>query len=73
MIDFVPKRKREDEIRKEIEEYYKGRKFFRPKIRGIDRKKLIEELQLKFKHQGGALPKGAELPVVKSKENHRLI
>ena len=64
MIDFVPRRKREDEIRKEIEKYYEGRKFFRPKIAGRDRKKLIEELQLRFKHLGGALPKGAELPQV---------
>jgi hypothetical protein len=64
MIDFVPRRKREEEIRKEIEEYYKGRKFYRPKIRGMNRKNLIEELQLKFKYQRGGLPKGAELPVV---------
>lgn len=44
MIDFVPKRKKEADIRKEIELFYEGRKFYRPKIRGLDRKKLIEEL-----------------------------
>jgi hypothetical protein len=60
----VPRRKREEDIRREIEAYYKGRKFFRPKIRGLDRKKLIEELQVKFKYLRGGLPKGAELPAV---------
>ena len=64
MIDIVPKRKKEADIRKEIELFYEGRKFYRPKIRGLDRKKLIEELQMKFKYQRGALPKGAELPTV---------
>jgi hypothetical protein len=31
MIDFVPRRKREEDIRKEIEKYYAGRKFYRPR------------------------------------------
>jgi hypothetical protein len=65
MIDFVPRRKREEEIKAEIEKYYEGRKFYRPRIAGADRRRLIEDLQMKFKYLRGALPKGAELPAVK--------
>ncbi|CAK79455.1 unnamed protein product (macronuclear) [Paramecium tetraurelia] len=68
-IDFVQKRKPEAEIRKEIEKYYEGRKFFRPAVQGQDRKKLIEQLQRVFKYKRGALPKGAELPEINIKND----
>jgi len=63
-IDLIRRRKPETEIRKEIDEYYAGRKFFRPAIKGKDRKRIIEELQRVFKYKRGGLPKGAELPEV---------
>ncbi|KAM3129771.1 hypothetical protein pb186bvf_018162 [Paramecium bursaria] len=68
-IDFIQRRKPEAEIRKEIEAYYEGRKFYRPNIKGRDRKQLIEELQRIFKYKRGGLPKGAELPEVKYEVN----
>ena len=43
MIDIVPRRKKEEVIRKEIEDYY--RKVDVPKNRGVDRKKMINDLQ----------------------------
>ncbi|CAD8130843.1 unnamed protein product [Paramecium sonneborni] len=63
-IDFIQKRKPEAEIKKEIDKYYEGRKYFRPAIQGQDKKKLIEQLQRVFKYKRGALPKGAELPEI---------
>ena len=67
MIDIVPRRKKEEVIRKEIEDYY--RKVDVPKNRGVDRKKMINDLQEKFKELRGALPKGAELPIVEWNED----
>lgn len=58
-IDFVPKRKNESVIRKEIEQYYKKRATDIPANRGVDRAKLVKILQQKFKQQRGGLPKAA--------------
>jgi len=60
-VDCIPKRKNEVEIRKEIDEYYS--KPYVPLNTGKDRKKMVSDLQAKFKKQRGALPKGAELPL----------
>jgi len=62
-VDLIPKRKNEVEIRKEIDEFYS--KPVVPLNRGVNRKHLIADLQAKFKKQRGALPKGAELPLLK--------
>jgi hypothetical protein len=60
-VDLIPKRKNEVEIRKEIDEFYS--KVDVPANKGVDRKKMVGDLQAKFKKQRGALPKGAELPL----------
>jgi len=65
-VDLIPKRKNEVEIRKEIENL-KNNPFV-PANKGVNRKKLIDELQNKFKKQRGALPKGAELPALPNEE-----
>ena len=52
-------------IRLEIEEYKRRRALDIPANRGVDRQALVKKLQQKFKAQGGSLPKGAELPVLK--------
>ena len=51
-------------IRGEIEEYYARRKKELPANRGVNRQKLVRALQEKFNMGRGALPKGAELPVL---------
>ncbi|EAR95587.1 hypothetical protein TTHERM_00079920 (macronuclear) [Tetrahymena thermophila SB210] len=61
-VDFIPKRKPESEIRKELEEI--ARNPYIPANTGKNRKELIEKLQQKFKHLRGGLPKGAELPLI---------
>lgn len=63
LIDLVPHKKSEAEIRVEIEKYYKQK--FVPANKGVDRKALIEKLQKRFYKLRGALPKGAELPEIK--------
>jgi len=65
-VDLIPKRKNEIEIRKEIDEFYS--KPVIPLNRGVDRKKMIDSLQAKFKKQRGGLPKGAELPLLDPQE-----
>jgi Uncharacterised protein family (UPF0193) len=61
MVDLIPKRKPEVEIRKEIEDYYsKPMMIVKP---GGNRKEKIRDLQDKFKKGRGALPKDIELPV----------
>jgi hypothetical protein len=60
-VDLIPKRKNENEIRREIEDFYS--KPVVPLNKGVNRKQLVEDLQAKFKKQRGALPKGAELPL----------
>lgn len=61
-VDFIPKRKNESVIRKQIEEYYEHRARNVPANRGVDRANLVKKLQEKFKMQRGILPKGADLP-----------
>lgn len=61
-VDFIPKRKAESVIRREIEEYYERRVKDIPANRGVNRQKLVQNLQEKFKMQRGILPKGADLP-----------
>ncbi|KAL4508190.1 hypothetical protein ABPG72_021563 [Tetrahymena utriculariae] len=61
-VDFIPKRKPESEIRKELEEI--ARNPYVPANTGKNRKDLIEKLQQKFKYLRGGLPKGAELPLI---------
>jgi hypothetical protein len=61
-VDFIPKRKPESEIRKELEEL--RRNPYVPLNRGVDRNNLISNLQKKFKNLRGGLPKAAELPHV---------
>jgi len=60
-VDLIPKRKNENEIRREIENFYSKPDV--PLNKGVNRKQLVEDLQAKFKKQRGALPKGAELPL----------
>jgi hypothetical protein len=61
-VDLIPKRKNEVEIKKEIDDFYS--KPLIPANKGVNRKNMIDDLQNKFKKQRGALPKGAELPVL---------
>lgn len=63
-VDFIPKRKNESVIRKEIDAYYQHRANNVPANRGVDRAKLVKKLQENFKMQRGILPKGAELPAI---------
>jgi len=69
-VDLIPKRKNEVEIRKEIDDFYS--KPYVPLNTGKDRKKMIANLQAKFKKQRGALPKGAELPLYEEQEGEVL-
>ena len=59
-VDLIPKRKNYDDIRKEIDEFYRVPVI--PENKGVNRGLMIEKLQKKFKDSRGALPKKAELP-----------
>lgn len=69
-VDLIPKRKNEVEIRKEIDDFYS--KPVVPANKGVNRKKMVDELQNKFKKQRGALPKAAELPLYEPEEGEVL-
>lgn len=60
-VDLIPKRKNEKVIREEIEKMKEN--VERPVNKGVDRERLISELQVKFKNGRGALPKKAQLPL----------
>lgn len=60
-VDLIPRRKNEKVIREEIERMKEN--VERPVNKGVDREKLISELQVKFKNGRGALPKKAQLPL----------
>ena len=61
-VDLIPKRKNYEEIRKEIDEFYRNPVI--PVNKGVDRGLLIEKTQKKFKELRGGLPKKAELPQI---------
>jgi hypothetical protein len=69
-VDMIPKRKNEVEIRKEIDDFYS--KPVIPVNKGVNRKKMVDDLQNKFKKQRGALPKGAEMPLYQPEEGEVL-
>lgn len=61
-VDLIPHRKAYTDIQKEMDEYYSKPDI--PLNKGVNRGELVNSLQNKFKKGRGALPKGAELPVV---------
>ena len=65
-VDLIPHRKGYEDIQKEIEEYYSKPDV--PLNKGVDRTNLVKTLQKKYTKGRGALPKGAELPMVESTE-----
>ena len=65
-VDLIPKRKNEKVIREEIEKMKEN--VERPVNKGVDRERLISELQVKFKNGRGGLPKKAQLPMQRHRE-----
>lgn len=59
-VDLIPRRKNFEEIKKEIDEFYRVPVI--PPNRGVNRELMIDNLQKKFKNSRGGLPKKAELP-----------
>lgn len=62
-VDFIPKRKAESVIRKEIDEYKMRRRRDIPANRGVDRTMLVKKLQQRFLQDSGSLP--MQLPGIK--------
>ena len=68
-VDLIPKRKNYEEIKKEIDEFYRVPVI--PQNKGVNREVMIDKLQKKFKNSRGGLPKKAELPMINTNDDNQ--